>query len=62
MKNAAIAVIKTLVAAGHQALLAGGCVRDSLIGREAKDYDVATSARPDEVVKLFPGSMLCPPR
>jgi len=56
MKTAAIAVIKTLVAAGHQALLAGGCVRDSLLGREAKDYDVATSARPDQVMKLFPGS------
>lgn len=57
MKSAAIAVIKTLAAAGHQALLAGGCVRDSLLGREAKDYDVATSARPEEVVGLFPGSM-----
>ena len=57
MKNSAVAVIKTLVAAGHEALLAGGCVRDSLLGREAKDYDVATSARPEEVMKLFPGSM-----
>jgi len=57
MKSAAIAVIKTLVSAGHQALLAGGCVRDSLLGREAKDFDIATSARPAEVMKLFPGSM-----
>ncbi len=57
MKSSAIHVIQTLAAAGHQALLAGGCVRDSLLGREAKDYDVATSARPEDVVKLFPGSM-----
>lgn len=57
MRNAAINIIKTLVAAGHQALLAGGCVRDSLLGRAAKDYDVATSARPQEVMHLFPGSI-----
>lgn len=56
MKTAAIEVIKVLVAAGHQALLAGGCVRDSLLGREAKDYDVATNARPEEVEKLFRGA------
>lgn len=57
MKRAAVTVIKTLVSAGHQALLAGGCVRDSLMGRPAKDYDVATSAHPSEVMKLFPGSL-----
>lgn len=56
MKTAAISVIETLATAGHQALLAGGCVRDSLLGKEAKDFDVATSARPEQVVKLFPGS------
>lgn len=47
-------VVRTLQAAGHTALLAGGCVRDLLLGRPAKDYDVATSAHPDEVLKLFP--------
>ncbi len=57
MNSPATQVIKTLVAAGHQALLAGGCVRDSLLGREPKDHDVATSARPEEVMRLFPGSM-----
>ncbi len=36
--------------------MAGGCVRDKLLGREPKDYDVATSATPTEVLKLFPGS------
>ena len=55
-RNAALYVVQKLVAAGHQALLAGGCVRDALLGREPKDYDVATDATPDRVVKLFPGA------
>ncbi|RYD44228.1 MAG: CCA tRNA nucleotidyltransferase [Verrucomicrobiaceae bacterium] len=42
--------------AGHEALLAGGCVRDKLLGREPKDFDIATSARPEEVLSIFPGS------
>jgi poly(A) polymerase len=50
-------VIHRLREAGHQALLAGGCVRDLLLGRPAKDYDVATSARPEEVVGLFPKAL-----
>jgi poly(A) polymerase len=49
----AIEIVRTLRAAGHVALFAGGCVRDALLGREAKDYDVATTARPDEVRTLF---------
>jgi poly(A) polymerase len=43
--------------AGHQALLAGGCVRDLLLGREPVDYDVATDAIPDRVIQLFPDSV-----
>ena len=43
---------------GHSAYLVGGCVRDLLMGRAPKDFDVATSARPDEVVRMFPGSGL----
>jgi tRNA nucleotidyltransferase/poly(A) polymerase len=43
---------------GHQAYLVGGCVRDLLLGRPPKDFDVATSARPDEVVALFPAADL----
>lgn len=39
---------------GHQALLAGGCVRDLLLGREPADYDVATDATPERVLALFP--------
>ncbi len=38
---------------GFQALLAGGCVRDMLLGRRAKDYDVATDAQPKDVIRLF---------
>jgi poly(A) polymerase len=40
--------------AGHEAYLAGGCVRDLLLGREPADYDVATSATPDVVLEMFP--------
>jgi len=53
-REAAIDIIQKLTAAGYQALLAGGCVRDALMGREPKDYDVATSARPEQVIALFP--------
>jgi tRNA nucleotidyltransferase/poly(A) polymerase len=42
--------------AGYTALFAGGCVRDLQLGREPKDYDIATSATPAEVLRLFPGS------
>jgi len=52
-KQAAIEVIQELQRHGYQALLAGGCVRDMLLGRPAKDYDVATAARPDDVIGLF---------
>ena len=47
-------IVARLQRAGHTAYLAGGCVRDHLLGAEAKDYDVATSARPEEVQRLFP--------
>ncbi len=52
-RQAAIKIIKRLSRNGFQALLAGGCVRDMLLGRRAKDYDVATDAAPDDVIKLF---------
>jgi putative nucleotidyltransferase with HDIG domain len=50
-------LIGTLREAGHQALLVGGCVRDLLLRREPSDYDIATSARPEQVLALFPGSV-----
>ena len=46
-------IVAQLRAAGHQAYLVGGCVRDLLLGRTPKDFDVATDARPDRVSELF---------
>lgn len=56
-KQTAIKVIKRLQRNGFQALLAGGCVRDMLLGRRAKDYDVATDAQPTDVIRLFPRTL-----
>src|SRR5262245_58976369 len=52
-RDFAISVVKRLQDAGHEALWAGGCVRDEWLGLVPKDYDVATSARPEEVQQLF---------
>ena len=52
-RQAAIEIIKRLQGDGFTALLAGGCVRDMLLGRQAKDYDVATNALPEDVIRLF---------
>lgn len=49
-------VVAKLRAAGHSAFLVGGCVRDVLLGREPKDFDVATSAPPDAVSAIFPAA------
>ncbi|HUQ70749.1 MAG TPA: CCA tRNA nucleotidyltransferase [Planctomycetaceae bacterium] len=46
-------IVRRLRYAGYTAYFAGGCVRDLLLGRAAKDYDVATSARPEQVRELF---------
>lgn len=53
MKPTSIEIIKTLKRAGFEALWAGGCVRDMLLGHEPKDFDIATSARPDDLRKLL---------
>ncbi|MBQ5312138.1 MAG: CCA tRNA nucleotidyltransferase, partial [Oscillospiraceae bacterium] len=47
------AVTDILRAAGYDAYLAGGCVRDTLLGKAPHDYDVATNARPDTVQQIF---------
>ncbi len=52
--EAALDILQTLRAAGYEAYLAGGCVRDLLLGREPEDYDVATSATPEIVLDMFP--------
>ncbi|NLO39721.1 MAG: CCA tRNA nucleotidyltransferase [Ruminiclostridium sp.] len=46
-------IITTLEANGHEAYLVGGCVRDALMGRTPKDYDICTSALPQQVILLF---------
>lgn len=46
-------VCETIERAGHEAVTVGGAVRDALLGREPGDWDIATSARPEEVMKLF---------
>ena len=52
-RDFAVQVVRQLREAGFQSLWAGGCVRDGLLGTKPKDYDVATSATPDEVRQVF---------
>lgn len=52
-RDFALDVLRKLREAGYTAYWAGGCVRDQLMGHAPKDYDVATSARPDEIRRLF---------
>src|SRR5260370_7701151 len=54
MHERAISIVRTLRENGWQAYLVGGCVRDLLLGREPADYDVATDAIPDDVMRIFP--------
>lgn len=56
-RAAAEAVVSRLREAGYRALFAGGCVRDMLLGVEPHDFDVASSARPEEVQRLFPRAL-----
>ncbi|MBS1829615.1 MAG: CCA tRNA nucleotidyltransferase [Acidobacteria bacterium] len=51
-------IVSDLRAAGQSAYLVGGCVRDELLGLTPKDYDVATSAQPEQVLQLFPHAEL----
>lgn len=52
-RDSAIRIIDILRKADHTAYLAGGCVRDQLLGETPKDYDVATSAHPNHITELF---------
>lgn len=56
-RQAAIDIVRQLREAGFAAYLVGGCVRDIVMGRAPKDYDVATSAEPAQVVEMFPESL-----
>src|SRR5712692_1581781 len=53
-KQHAAEIVRTLRKQGHQAYLAGGCVRDLLLSREPADYDVASDATPQQVMQIFP--------
>lgn len=53
MEATSIAIIKVLKKAGHEAYWAGGCVRDMLLGIKPKDFDIVTSAKPEEIEKLL---------
>lgn len=54
--NSVINILKQLEAAGFEAYVVGGCVRDLLVGREPKDWDITTNAKPEEIIKIFPDS------
>ena len=54
VRQGAEEVCRQLHGAGHEALFAGGCVRDLELGMDPVDFDIATSARPDDVAALFP--------
>lgn len=55
-QQAATEVVRRLQEHGHEAYFAGGCVRDQIMGLTPQDYDIATSAKPSEVLTLFPRS------
>ncbi len=55
-RQAALELANRLKAAGYEALFAGGCVRDRLLGLAPNDYDIATSANPTQILQLFPNA------
>jgi poly(A) polymerase len=54
----ALKILKKLNKSGHEAYLVGGCIRDILLGHEPKDFDIATSATPEQIHKLFKRSRI----
>lgn len=54
LRRGAITIVRTLSEAGYEAVFAGGCVRDAIMGIAPKDYDIATSAEPAAIMALFP--------
>lgn len=53
-------IIQELEKYGHEAYMVGGCVRDSVLGRKPHDYDICTSATPDEILQAFPYEEIIP--
>lgn len=60
LPNAVLMAIARLEDAGYEAVAVGGCVRDFLMGRAPTDYDLATSALPEEVISALPGERIVP--
>ncbi len=56
-RETAIRIVKRLREKGYQSYFAGGCVRDSLLGKSPDDYDIATDAKPEEIQKIFPKTL-----
>ncbi len=56
LRHLATEVVRTLQQAGFEAYFAGGSVRDQIMGNDPADYDIATAARPEQVMRLFPRS------
>ncbi|HSR51966.1 MAG TPA: CCA tRNA nucleotidyltransferase, partial [Acidobacteriota bacterium] len=54
LREGALSILRKLRRHGHEALLAGGVVRDLLLGRQVEDVDIAVSAKPEEIEALFP--------
>ena len=46
-------ILDTLYQNGYEAFIVGGCVRDSILGIEPNDWDIATSAKPDDIIRVF---------
>ncbi|MBQ4347617.1 MAG: polynucleotide adenylyltransferase, partial [Firmicutes bacterium] len=53
LPDAVFSAIKKLNRAGYEAYVVGGCVRDTILGRNPEDWDITTSATPDETKKVF---------
>lgn len=60
MKKTSISIIQKLQQSGYQAYWVGGCVRDILMGKEPKDFDIVTSAKPEEMEKILQGFAVIP--
>jgi tRNA nucleotidyltransferase/poly(A) polymerase len=58
-RELAVSLVAELQSRGYVAVFAGGCVRDELMGRKPKDYDIATSALPDEVIAILGRGNVC---
>jgi poly(A) polymerase len=57
IREKAVSIVKRLRQQGFEAYFAGGCVRDMLLGKTPQDYDITTSAKPEDICKLFPDTI-----